>query len=303
MFEISSLLEKPVLSRENSCIIGIIKNVYFSKKCSQIEYFIINSYENDTPLLLPVSNVTSIGDAVIVQSKAVLLDYADVDVSILSCDVIGMPVYTQSGILKGRISKVEVTKIGKVTKLITDTEQYSPSAIENVGDVIMLKNSAKYPKAKALRMPKPKQNAPVFILDNTATSLNTEKSESTRPDLQANESLQDLSAPNVPSSLTRNGVLLQSAPMAIAISPDAPMFTKDAFEAIVGKSAPVDDDLHTPTRIISDYAFLIGRTLSSDLTTYGGLTIAKEGEPITDEVVEKARRAGKLVDLTLLSTP
>ncbi len=299
MFEISSLLEKPVLSRENSCIIGIIKNVYFSKKCSQIEYFIINSYENDTPILLPVSNATSIGDAVIVQSKAALLEYADVDVSILSCDVIGMPVYTQNGILKGHISKVEATKLGRVAKLFTDTEQYSPSAIENVGDVVMLKNSAKYPKAKALRIPKPKQNAPVFILDNVDTSPNTAKSESTHPDLQASEPFAVQNA----SSLTSNGVLLQSAPMAIAISPDAPMFTKDAFEAIVGKGAPVDDDLHTPTRIISDYAFLIGRTLSSDLTTYGGLTIAKEGEPITDEVVEKARRAGKLVDLTLLSTP
>lgn len=57
----------------------------------------------------------------------------------------------------------------------------------------------------------------------------------------------------------------------------------------------------TPPRIIGDYNFLLGRTLSQDLLTYSGELIAPKNTFVTIDVVEKARANGKLLDLTLNS--
>lgn len=57
----------------------------------------------------------------------------------------------------------------------------------------------------------------------------------------------------------------------------------------------------TPYRVIADYNFLLGRTLADDLVAYSGETLAKRGERVTTELVERARRHGKLMDLTLSS--
>ena len=65
--------------------------------------------------------------------------------------------------------------------------------------------------------------------------------------------------------------------------------------------ATAEPDAHTPTRIICDYEFLLGRTLGADLNTYGGQLIAPKGSEVTAATVEKARYAGKLVELTLNS--
>ena len=56
-----------------------------------------------------------------------------------------------------------------------------------------------------------------------------------------------------------------------------------------------------PPRIISDYNFLLGRTLTEDLFTYNGEPIAYSNTPITINVVERARLSGKLLELTLNS--
>lgn len=108
---------------------------------------------------------------------------------------------------------------------------------------------------------------------------------------------------------------MSSAPPAISISPDAPKFTKDAFEQIVGSQGIIRSqenvtradnndvyaDVHTPARVISDYSFLLGRTLSQDLATFAGMPLAKKGDKITDTLVNLAMQHGKLVDLALYS--
>ena len=61
------------------------------------------------------------------------------------------------------------------------------------------------------------------------------------------------------------------------------------------------DENFTPYRVIADYNFLLGRTLTDDLLSYSGKRLATRGERVTAELVETARRQGKLMDLTLSS--
>jgi sporulation protein YlmC with PRC-barrel domain len=58
----------------------------------------------------------------------------------------------------------------------------------------------------------------------------------------------------------------------------------------------------TQQKIITDYTFLIGRTLSQTIQSFNGEIIAKEGSPITKDIIRKASLVGKLLELTRYST-
>lgn len=303
MIELSSLLFKPIIERERSKVVGRIKNAYFSQGCNCIAYFVISSCKNDCDALLPIDEVLCFCDALIIQNDANVRCVSDVDFTAFSSGVIGMDVYTQSGILKGKITKVDFAKSGKVSKLYTETEQFSPQNVACVGDVILLK-AAKQSKGKKQTIPRPENETTVFAL----------KTETPKEPIRITETVNDNAAPvaattaadtantDTPQTKTEaqfTPVQVTNAPMAKRPTDDSPLFSSNALKLL---DAPeIDDDSHTPARIISDYTFLLGRVLSGDLTSYAGATIAKAGTIIDDSLVEKSRLCGKLVDLVLLA--
>ncbi|MDR3264212.1 MAG: hypothetical protein LBT30_07890 [Clostridiales bacterium] len=56
-----------------------------------------------------------------------------------------------------------------------------------------------------------------------------------------------------------------------------------------------------PKKIISDYTFLLGRTVGDDIRNIKNDIIIRRGSVITNEIVEKAGSYGKLVELTFAS--
>lgn len=77
-----------------------------------------------------------------------------------------------------------------------------------------------------------------------------------------------------------------------------PVYPRDAAGEI---NVLFNQDDFTPHRIIADYNFLLGRVLQEDLHSYVGEKLASKGERVTVELVEKSRRHGKLIELTLNS--
>lgn len=300
MMELSSLLFKPVIEREHSKIVGRIKNAYFSQGCNCIAYFVISSCKNDCDALLPIDEVLCFCDALVIQNDANVRCVSDVDFTAFSSGVIGMDVYTQSGILKGKISKVDFAKSGKVSKLYTETEQFSPQNVACVGDVILLK-AAKQSKAKKQTIPRPENETTVFALKTDSTQKEPVRITENK-NVKAAVAIPVADSSNANESQTEaqfTPVQVTAAPMAKRPTDDSPLFSSNALKLL---DAPeTDDDSHTPARIISDYSFLLGRVLSGDLTSYTGTTIAKAGTIIDDSLVEKSRLCGKLVDLVLLA--
>ncbi len=58
---------------------------------------------------------------------------------------------------------------------------------------------------------------------------------------------------------------------------------------------------NSPLRIISDYHFLLGRIVKENVFSFSGELIIASGTTVTPAVVEKARRYGKLIELTTSS--
>lgn len=326
MARLSQLQNKPVLERASSNIVGRIKNAYFSQGCKCIVYFVMNSCKNGEDTLIPFEDVLSFGDAIVVQNSVNFKSAQDVDFTAFSAGILDMPIYTQAGVLKGNVSEIEFSQSGKVGKIHTQSEVFSPSAILSVGNAIILKSAQKISKPKPAKIPRPSVETLAVIetgnlstqKDNTKVNManinmtkNMPKSSAT--DMPINTESNDISNTNQPNTddgtqsanertpdYILQGDILHTAPLAVFVNGNSPLFTKDAFDKIVGEES-VYEDTHTPTRVICDYEFLLGRTLGQDLYTYANQPLAQKGDIVTDDLVRKARLAGKLVELTLNS--
>ena len=316
MIDFASILSKPVISRDSCQIVGRIKTVYSSQKHSHIAYFgVENADENE--LLVPFDDALCFNDAVVVQNCVNAKETCDVDFTLLSRVCSGMPVYTQTGILKGHIESLSFSASGKISSFDTEKDKLPPSAIQSVGDVILLKGT-KTKKGKKQVIPRPASQAKVTVLTKSdegsqKTGVQTAQNadfESDAQDFASTQNNEDTAQNATPQGARsamsqsvnsfQNTVCVTDAPRAVALSFDAPLMSQCAFEQICGVQLSVDD-AHTPTRVISDYSFLLGRTLTKDLSSFAGTPIALAGDEITDEIVNKARLHGKLVDLAINS--
>lgn len=162
---LQSQIAKPVLSLDGSKIVGRIKNVYLTENFSNIAYFGIEDVSMQKEQTLPFEDVLDFADVAVVQNTARLQDISDVDFTSLCQVRIGMPCYTQNGILKGFVEKAAFSASGKISYFATQTDKFSPSGILSIGDVIVLKNG-KTRKAKPQTMPRPKAQTTVTILQD-----------------------------------------------------------------------------------------------------------------------------------------
>lgn len=289
MAELYDVMTKPVISKSDGKIFGAVNNVYFDEYIKRIEYFSVsrNGAEADKNMMISFADVIAFGDALMIENDLSAKYPDDIDASSLVCDIFGKEVYSANGLFRGKIEKLEFAKSSKVVKFFTETCEFLPSAFAKIGDVAILKGDASA-KKKSARIPLPKTDYPVYLLNDTAPNISVQTAYTQKPD--------------TPESFAAG----QTPPQAIAVSADErePVFSKGAFEKVIGNDTPVyqEDDGHTPTRIICDYDFLLGRVLGADLNTYSGELIARKGTAVDVNVVEKARRNGKLVELTLNST-
>ena len=272
----------------------------------------MNSCKNGEGTLIPFDDVLSFKDAIVVQNSVNFKSAQDIDFTAFTAGIMDMPIYTQAGVLKGNVSEIEFSQSGKVRKICTETEQFSPSAILSAGNAIILKGAPKTPKAKPAKIPRPSvETLAVIETDNLSAQNDTAKVNIARDIfVNARNDNSDGTANDMPNTqitetdakpdYIMQNAILHTAPPAVFVSGNSPLFTKDAFDAIIGEESEYEDT-HTPTRVICDYEFLLGRVLGQDLYTYANVPIAKKGDIVTDELVRKARLAGKLVELTLNS--
>ena len=337
MINLSSLLGSPLLCLASSCISGSVADVYFDEYCKKAVYFCIeNADSSATPHLLPIEEASSVSDAVVIKDEVPFISPADVDLTAMHSGLKDMAVYTQSGALKGAISNVLFTNTGKVVKFVLPDGEFTPQAILSVREVMILKSAIKGKSAvKKRTIPRPKKDYPVHILNEessfavSALDKTSSTSASQSPLKSAVSSSASIAAKtieqvptlaNTPITVTKpiatmptnsaveviaKSVVEVPTKPVVALSTDKrePVLSNGAFQVILDGSEAYsyDNDARTPTRIICDYEFLLGRTLGADLRTYTGELIANEGSVVTDMIVDKARRAGKLVELTLNS--
>lgn len=306
--KLSETLNRDVVCKADSSLIGSTADVYFDGNCRNIVYFDVACAGGKT--LLPFSAVASVADALMTDDALALTSRGDADLSPLVSSPIGKKVYTGTGRFKGAVSDVVFSAKGRVSAIVADGVSYSPSSFRAFGDVWLLKDSASGRRnTPKVPFPKAKSDYKATILgDFEAIPPRTAKP----ADAEKAEDAADGKSPTGAAE-EEDGRPVFFSPVQADIRPDSPaaldvrpaeeesethVYLRDAAgrpEVIFG------DDGFTPHRVIADYNFLLGRTLADDLFSYSGEKLASRGMRVTVDLVETARRHGKLMELTLSS--
>lgn len=158
---LSSVLHHPLINKEDGCVLGDIRDAYFTPDCRRIVYFILFGDERER--LLPFSAVAAFGDAVMTDDALALMSPYDADRTGLIRSLIGRPVFTAAGRTKGALDDVVFGSKGRVTGLTAGGETFSPSSFGSFGDALLLKSSARR-KTPRVPFPEAKEDAPVRTL-------------------------------------------------------------------------------------------------------------------------------------------
>lgn len=302
MVQISDVLHRLVISRTDSSVIGEIRDVYFDEKCKNIVYFALLC--DGREYLMPLNAVASFSDAVMIDDRLSLLSVYDADRTALLHGLSGRPVFTVNGRSKGVLEDAVFSLKGRVVSLKADGAGYAPTSFKAFGDVLLLNDTPSKPRRKKPTFPSAAEDRPVTILSPSDDNSTDDTEERERRAALSETFGNDAPATHDASAPTTNGTATTSPKTGLlnvnAETPadDGAVYLRDAVGGIEVLFA--QDDF-TPHRIIADYNFLLGRTLSDDVRTYVGEKIASKGETVTVETVEKARRNGKLIELTLNS--
>ena len=232
MKNLVELIEKPVFSLKDFCIIGKVTGCLVDHDFKHIAYFLC--IDEEAEFLLPFQNIVAEKDVLVVEDKVGMLHPLDVDFTSFK-SLLGKEVYCADGTLLGIVKDLGFDSKGGLVELRIEDGLLKPSSIVGVGDAILVKPAQKR---------KNKRKSVDFV--------------------------------------------------ALA-STDSPVTILDPSPDMAEQGQT------SPTRIISDYNFLLGRMLDDDLLSYDGRLIAYKNTRVTVDVVEKARLAGKLLELTLNS--
>lgn len=289
MLRLSDILHADVICKSDSSLTGKVEDVYFDEFCGKIVYFDIS--RADGRMLLPFSAAASVADAVVTEDSLALTSPGDADLTVLRSALIGRKIYTANGKSRGAVTDVLFSAKGRVASVVADGTAYSPASFRAFGDVLILKDAvgAKR-KTRKPSFPKAEKDYPVSIL--SAAQPSSSGAHAVAEDKSA-------AAFSVGAGAAAAASPTPSASVrAAADDGERPVYVSDAAGGI---DVIFGGESFTPYRVIADYNFLLGRTLADDLVSYSGETLARRGERVSVETVEKARRHGKLMDLTLSS--
>ena len=262
-----------VLSKNDFCIIGKITDCILDLSLKKIAYFLC--IKDESVLLIPPSTISSVGDVVVVDDLIEIRMAEDVDFTAFKT-VVGKEVYTNSGVKKGVVLDV-VCSGENVTEFVLEDTTVKPNEVQGVGEIVLM-------KAPTKRKRKKKTDFTALADKDTAVEILAE--DTSTGEFNENK-------PFVDDEMTENEVIAHKN--KVASKENAMSSTINEVEIILNPQH------NMPPRIISDYNFLLGRTLTEDLFTYNGELIAYSNTPITINVVERARLNGKLLELTLNS--
>ena len=304
MTRLSDILNSPVVSKSDCAVLGNVRDAYFDEKCKNLAYFVVRGEYSEK--LLPFAAVAAFGDAVMVDDAFALLSAGDVDFTLYLRDLPGKPVFTGAGKSKGTLKDVCFGTTGKVLSLQTEEISCSPSSVRAFGDVLIMKDNCGKRKTPKVPFPQAQLDVPVTVLDEPADDAKSVSSPSAgKENADAGESDLDKNLPaSVGFSVAEATAENRTAPAARTdVRAEQPSDYTPVYIEQAAHTIPVlfNQEDFTPHRIIADYNFLLGRTLRDDLRSYVGEMLAAKGEKVTVEVVEKARRHGKLIELTLNS--
>ncbi len=282
MYNFSILKNRPILAKDDLCIIGNLTHCVFDENLNKIAYFLC--IKDGVDFLLKTDCILSFDDAIVVGNRECIISAHDMDFTTLKT-VANKEVYLDNGHLVGKVTDIVFDAKGKVAKLVVDDISLKTSDVAGVGDILLVKsNTKKTKKAKRVDiLSLATEDKPVAILDGDNLLDATTSLEDNVDGASEDTALRSVQQPQGLNQSTSQSV---DGSVIVSVTPTL---------HVAGQKTQV------PPRIISDYNFLLGRSITENIYSYSGELIAYKDTPVTVAIVDKARTSGKLLELTLHS--
>jgi uncharacterized protein YrrD len=216
--------------------------------------------------LLPFARITGLGESAVTTESGnsiVTVSTAPDFEKLLSADikVIGSKVLTKTGRIDGKVNEIMIDDSGKI--VICELESAS-------GEMINLSSQNVVTYGKEVLI--------ISDVDSQAQTVPVEMPVAAEPAPAAVET-----PASAPAPAQAKAAAPAPAPAAAAVEPQAPAATDE--------SAKKFDEKHRK--------YLLGKKASRRIETDNGMLIVDQGGEITEEVLQKAKLAGKFVELSM----
>ena len=305
----------PVISITEGRELGMSKGLLVDAKNGAIAAIIIEDEDWYRGVkLLPYSSVVAIGeDAVTVVNSETILTLENAGDYETMMDenvkVIGTKAITKSGTIQGNVVEIYVGEGGKIEKCEIEAADGSLSEITSdqisiFGKQVTIIDSEKKtdelsaaPAPAAVEAPvveEPAAEAPV--IEEPAEEAPAEApAEETQPEEEpaAEEPVVEEPAEEAP---------VEEAPAEEAQPKEEPAAEEVKEEEPAPEPVAAHDSMHQAannTTIDRQRKFILGKTARRTLTSPTGVVIVNEGDPITEEVIQRAQLSNMFVPLTL----
>ena len=231
----------------------------------------------------------------------------------LSKEVISVSEATTVGVITNAFFSEKLSRLKGWTVVQDETDEEKllpPARIIGNGDTVTLLNSFMLKPASGIKCP-----LGMRVHDSAGKYLGVLRDVITEEENGKTLALmvEDVAyAPSLVLSASREGVIFRAptheklhtrrTPYPTRkLRRERPVHTDTLFPSLPSVSMQEDTESPIPNLpLYSEYAFLLGRTVTKDLFFKGEL-LAAEGSFVDDSVIESARRQGKLVELTVNS--
>jgi sporulation protein YlmC with PRC-barrel domain len=136
MYNFLGLKNRPILSKDDLCIIGLVKDCFSVENNCQIAYFLC--INNDQDFLVPFDNFTAINDALVLDNCIEIRHVQDVDFTTLK-SLMAKDVYLDNGQYVGKATDLSFDHNGKILQVFAGDNTFKPSDIYGIGEIVLLK--------------------------------------------------------------------------------------------------------------------------------------------------------------------
>lgn len=339
MRKLTELLSSPVISLYESKLEGTVKNVIFDKGLKKIKWLVLfNDKDLNEQKYLPVNSIYTVGEnAIVIKNNEQMVPNLS-DASLLSSNPINNSIFTTAGKLVGQVVEAEIDdKLNLVNVTLNNKKVLKSEEIARSGsDTLIIQEKGKPVKISNMRkkgFPKIDENAKkqkVTVMEVNMKENNevkekeietkieeikeeieeiTEELETKQEGLEKQvKSIKDAAAQPKPKAetktpkpktkktpakkpATKKKAPVKKAEVKKEETPTKPKRVTPTFDAVNSR----------PNKIITNNSFLLKRVATRTVYTFNKEVVVKGGNKITQKVIDKALKTGKLNEIIAYS--
>lgn len=260
------MLGLPIISITEGRELGVSKSLVIDAEQGIVAALVIEDEDWYRGVkVMPFKAVSAIGeDAIIINNSSDILQLNDASefepLLVANIKIIGTKVITKSGSIHGKITELIIDEAGAISKCLIETSSGASSEITA---------------------------EQVSTFGKQVTIINSDG---------GNSIINETKAAMAVETVITEPIIEEPTPVvAEVIVPEV----EEVVETVIEET--IEEEVQAEEKPVDDRhrKFLLGKKAGRTITTDSGVVIVEQGADITEEVLQKAKLAGKFVDLSM----